>query len=176
VQALTWDAGVTIYVVRDSLAQVLKLLDQARAELALARIRAIPVRIYEPANGPLLIELNCQLTVAWWQAQQRIEVFQSVMQAATALHIAGPLHPTEHIPAIRGRARLVNKELSPRDRELLYLLTQGLSNKEIATRVGAKAQTIKNRLSVLYAMLGVNGRVQAVVMLNDTGLHLERAV
>jgi len=49
-------------------------------------------------------------------------------------------------------------ELSKREIEILRLLARGLENKEIAERLFAAEQTIKNSVSTLYAKLGVENR------------------
>ena len=50
-------------------------------------------------------------------------------------------------------------ELTRREIDILKLLVQGLENKEIADRLGAAEQTIKNGVSVIYTKLGVdNGK------------------
>jgi DNA-binding CsgD family transcriptional regulator len=57
--------------------------------------------------------------------------------------------------------------LSPRERQLLLLLTKGLSNKEIAWELGIKEQTVKNYLKPLYDKLGVHDRVSALLKLRS---------
>lgn len=53
--------------------------------------------------------------------------------------------------------------LSPREIEVLSLLAQGRSNKEIAQEMGISYQTVKNHLASLFRKLGVEDRTQAVV-------------
>jgi DNA-binding NarL/FixJ family response regulator len=50
--------------------------------------------------------------------------------------------------------------LEPQEVELLTLLHEGLSNKEIGERVGLAAATIKTRLNRLYKRFGVTSRLQ----------------
>ena len=52
--------------------------------------------------------------------------------------------------------------LTARERELLLLLGQGLSNKEIASDTGLTTNTVKFHLKNLYAKLGVGSRRTAV--------------
>jgi len=61
------------------------------------------------------------------------------------------------------------KELSPRERETLALLGEGLSNAQIAERLGISEKTVRNHLSHLFDKLGVWSRTQAVVFARDRG-------
>jgi RNA polymerase sigma factor (sigma-70 family) len=62
-------------------------------------------------------------------------------------------------------------ELSPRERETLSLLAGGLSNSEIAERLGISEKTVRNHLSHLFDKLGVWSRAQAIVFARDRGFR-----
>ena len=59
--------------------------------------------------------------------------------------------------------------LSPRERETLALLATGLSNAEIAERLGISEKTVRNHLSHLFDKLGVWSRAQAIVFARERG-------
>jgi len=59
--------------------------------------------------------------------------------------------------------------LSRRERETLALLADGLSNAEIAERLGISEKTVRNHLSNLFDKLGVWSRAQAIVFARDHG-------
>lgn len=59
--------------------------------------------------------------------------------------------------------------LSRRERETLGLLAEGLSNAQIAERLGISEKTVRNHLSHLFDKLGVWSRTQAVVFARDHG-------
>jgi pimeloyl-ACP methyl ester carboxylesterase/DNA-binding CsgD family transcriptional regulator len=61
--------------------------------------------------------------------------------------------------------------LSPREREILAQLTEGLSNAEIAERLGVSEKTVRNHLSHLFDKLGVWSRAQAIVFARDHGFR-----
>ncbi len=52
-------------------------------------------------------------------------------------------------------------DLSPRQRQILRLIAQGLSNEQIAERLFVAPSTIKTHINHLYAKLGVNNRAEA---------------
>lgn len=55
--------------------------------------------------------------------------------------------------------------LSPRQREVLTLMAEGLGRREIAHRMGLSPETVKNHLSMAYMRLGVTGHVGAFRLL-----------
>ena len=54
--------------------------------------------------------------------------------------------------------------LSPRELEILQSVTNGMSNKEIASRLGISQQTVKNHMTSILKKLNVQDRTQAAVM------------
>ena len=53
--------------------------------------------------------------------------------------------------------------LSPREMEILQLIAQGYSNKEIAHELGISRQTVKNHMTSILRKLSVNDRTQAAL-------------
>lgn len=58
-------------------------------------------------------------------------------------------------------------QLSNKEREILRLVGEGYSNKEIAAHVFMAEQTVKNYLSSIYSRLGVHDRAHAILMLKE---------
>ena len=59
--------------------------------------------------------------------------------------------------------------LTPREREVLALVGQGLSNAEIAERLVLSPLTAKTHVARLFAKLGARDRAQLVVAAYETG-------
>jgi len=61
-------------------------------------------------------------------------------------------------------------DLSVREREVLALLAQGLSNKELARALSVSENTVKTHLANLYAKLRVRRRTEALAAARRLGL------
>jgi pimeloyl-ACP methyl ester carboxylesterase/DNA-binding CsgD family transcriptional regulator len=61
--------------------------------------------------------------------------------------------------------------LSPREREVLALIAEGLGNAEIAERLTISEKTVRNHVSNLFDKLGVWTRAQAIVFAHDRGFR-----
>jgi pimeloyl-ACP methyl ester carboxylesterase/DNA-binding CsgD family transcriptional regulator len=61
--------------------------------------------------------------------------------------------------------------LSPREREVLVLITEGLGNAAIGDRLSISEKTVRNHLSNVFDKLGVWTRAQAIVFARDRGFR-----
>ena len=54
-------------------------------------------------------------------------------------------------------------ELTPREMEVLQLIAQGLSNKELANKLTISEKTVKTHLSSIFSKLHLSDRTQAAI-------------
>ena len=87
--------------------------------------------------------------------------------------LAGELAAPEWITPTGGRAdwQRTLTGLTPRQREILVLLCEGHSNKEIGLRSGLAEITVKMHVSAIFRFFGVANRTQAVVAARHAGLY-----
>jgi len=125
-------------------------------------------------------------------------VFQA-MQAGARGYLLKGADPEETVRAIRAVAsgeaifspkvaeRLINyfgqtnstssieifPQLTKREREILELLAQGLTNSAIAERLVLSPKTVRNHVSNIFSKLQVNDRSQAIIQARQAGMGKE---
>ncbi|MGZ8438815.1 MAG: response regulator [Candidatus Limnocylindrales bacterium] len=62
-------------------------------------------------------------------------------------------------------------ELTPREREVLELVAEGLSNAEIGGRLGLAEKTVKHYMTAILSKLEVGSRVEAALMAYKAGMR-----
>jgi ATP/maltotriose-dependent transcriptional regulator MalT len=81
---------------------------------------------------------------------------------STTPSTASPQTTSDASPLPVAAAPVGAPELSLREREVLQLLADGLSNKELARALSVSENTIKTHLANLYGKLGVGRRTEAL--------------
>ncbi len=71
---------------------------------------------------------------------------------------------------VRPPAAAPREPLTPREREVLALLAEGLANKAIAARLGISEHTAKFHVNGIFGKLGVESRAEAIVQAARMGL------
>ncbi len=93
-------------------------------------------------------------------SHRRVQSPELVRRAVQALDPAPSAHDTAAEPA-----------LGLREQQVLRLITDGLTNREIGARLGLAEKTVKNYVSALFAKLGMERRTQAAVYGAEHRLH-----
>lgn len=78
-------------------------------------------------------------------------------------------HPGAAAPQVAEDVARVNL-LTDRERDVLVLIAEGLSNADIGTRIHLSAGTVKDHVSSILTKLRVAGRVQAALLAERAGL------
>lgn len=147
--AVLWDAGHAAFLeeVPDG-PPVLALVEDAlaaRAALATGAAGAV-LRASEPAT-----------------------VCAALFAIAQGLTVS-PRGQSHRRPASQRRELATPEDFTPREREVLALLSEGLPNRAIAERLGISRHTVKFHVNALLQKLGVEGRTEAVVQAARLGL------
>lgn len=137
---------------------------QARIPLQRALALAEPegyVRLFADEGAPLARLLERER-----DAGGGMQTYLQRLQAAFATQLTA--HPASF--ALHPAA----EALTAREREVLRLIAEGLSNQELAARLHLSPQTVKVHTRNIYSKLGVASRTQAVARGRDLGF-LERS-
>jgi DNA-binding NarL/FixJ family response regulator len=105
------------------------------------------------------------------------DIASAIRAAAEGLSAVSPRVAVALVDSVRrsgptGASALAQPEpptLSPREREVLELLTQGCDNAEIGRRLYVSPSTVKHHVSKLMAKMGVHNRVQAATLAIRSG-------
>jgi len=73
-------------------------------------------------------------------------------------------------PFVADERRLEELGITPREHEILELIAQGMSNREIADKLFVSENTVKTHSSRVFDKLGAKRRTQAVQLGKDLGL------
>ena len=73
-------------------------------------------------------------------------------------------------PFVADQARIEALGITPRELEVLQLIAEGLSNKEMAERLFVSENTLKTHTSRVFVKLGASRRTQAVQFAKSQGV------
>jgi DNA-binding NarL/FixJ family response regulator len=74
------------------------------------------------------------------------------------------------VPPARDTDAGLPEPLSEREHEILYLLSSGLTNRQVAERLSLAEGTVKNYVTTILDKLGVQDRTQAAIRARELGL------
>jgi ATP/maltotriose-dependent transcriptional regulator MalT len=108
-------------------------------------------------------DLGSEDYAAAWDRGQSLDwegVFAALMDEALLEDVLeGNLRLSVHT---RAANRALPEPLTPRELEILHLITQGLSNDEIASDLVISVATVKKHITHIYGKLNVQRRAQAI--------------
>lgn len=119
-------------------------------------VHAYPTELYGGLVALIFTVVGIQLGLRWTQKKEAAAVREEAIR--------------EPAPFVRNTDQLKESGLTPRELEILGLIAEGLSNREIGERLFVSENTVKTHSSRVFEKLGVNRRVQAVQKGKDLGL------
>jgi LuxR family maltose regulon positive regulatory protein len=168
---------IDILLLQSLIYQKQSQIDKALATLKRAITLAEPGGFIRPFLdlGSEMVELLVLLSqrdVALEYITQILAAFPVGMKDETVLQVAdGADSSSATGNLIRGPSLSSFEPLTPRELDVLALLAQGLTNKEIAQRLVISPGTVKQHAYNLYQKLQVNNRQQAARKASDLGFR-----
>lgn len=131
------------------------------------RAPALPVVMLSGVRDPALVRATLDAGAAGFIPKSSIS---QVIIPALKLVLAGGVYvPAEIVSGAAGSARGV-PQLTARQREVLDLIVEGNSNKEIASTLQLSEPTVKGHVVAVFRALGVRTRTQAIAAATRMGL------
>jgi DNA-binding NarL/FixJ family response regulator len=100
----------------------------------------------------------------WWAEGRALSLDDAVALAQTEL--------TQDSPSVAASDRAAS--LTPRQLEVAVLVAQGLTNRQIATRLVVTERAVAAHIERILNRLGVGSRTQIAVWVSERGLVSER--
>lgn len=132
--------------------------------------------MYERASAPFeAAHARMGLARALAQQDNTKAALEHATAASTTLTRLGAAHAArradELVKRLGGRApNRRGGDLTTREAQVLALVAEGLSNRQIAERLVVSEHTVHRHLANIYQGLGVTSRAQAVAVAVDRGL------
>lgn len=94
------------------------------------------------------------------------DLVQAVRHVAVGLSMLDPAVTARVLARLRDRPPKdpLHQHLTPKEEQVLDLVAAGLTNRQIAARLGMAEKTVKNYVSILLSKLGVQSRTQAALL------------
>lgn len=147
------------------------------------------VLLYGLLGGVLIAGLKA-IEYRWLVVEHSVEIYGGLVAAVFAslgiwlgLKLTRPKETVVvrevMVPApssfVRDERKLESLGITPRELEILELIAEGLSNREIAERVHVSENTVKTHSSRVFDKLGARRRTQAVQMGREFRLIPDKA-
>jgi DNA-binding NarL/FixJ family response regulator len=137
------------------------------------RCRVLVLTTYD-TDADVIPAIKAGATGYLLKAARRDELFEAVRAAADNRTVFSPSIATHLFSEVRtpgaADSNRHDRQLSPRERDVLALVARGTTNRDIATALFISEATVKTHLTHLYAKLGVTDRAAAVAAAYERGI------
>jgi PAS domain S-box-containing protein len=103
---------------------------------------------------------------------QLFEAIETVMEDTSwfSRSVIEKLATVRSPPRSGGRTAEIG-DLTPREREVLGLISHGLADVDIALKLGLTRSTVRNHVATLYSKIGVHSRSSAIIWARERGIN-----
>jgi DNA-binding CsgD family transcriptional regulator len=119
-------------------------------------VRAYPTELYGGLVAVIFTAVGIYLGLRWTRPKEVVVVRE--------------VRVRDEGPFAVNTAKLKELGITPREHEILGLIAEGLSNREIGERLFVSENTVKTHSSRLFEKMGVSRRTQAVQQGKELGL------
>ncbi len=148
-----------------------------KQEVLRSKVNLKIIVVYAVAIALLIVLLNF-LEYFFWVRMHLFEAYATIVGLSTLAigvflgkKLRQPTPPKHENSTINAKQSL-EMAISKRELEVLLMLGQGKSNKEIAEALFVSTNTIKTHISSLFEKLDVKNRTQAIIVAKNQGILL----
>jgi DNA-binding NarL/FixJ family response regulator len=158
------DLGTTLRQARAGMVVIIDLNDDLRETASrIAELGAAVVLLTDDAEGVGQLLASGARCVLRRDCSGR-QLAAAVQAAAAGLTALEPetVQALSRLPLETIELEPGEEELTPRETEVLRMMTAGLSNREIASALGISEHTVKFHITSIFGKLGTSSRTEAV--------------
>lgn len=138
----------------------------ARIQAEMPEVRIVVLTTYDSDND-ILRAVEAGATGYLLKDTPREELLRAIHTAAAGQPLLAPTVAARLVAQLREPR---HEPLTPRETEVLALVAEGASNKEIAARLAISQATVKSHLIHIFGKLGVDDRTAAVTTALERGI------
>ena len=181
-EVLLDQAGHEIVGAAGNVASALDLLEHSEPEVALVDVRLPDGSGIELTRS--LLERDPRLSVILYTGDAGAEQLQEAMEAGASGYVLKTADLQELLEAVREVAeggRYIDprlpapqrpdrmSRLSPREREVMHLMAEGLTAERIGSRIDVSVETVRTHVRNAIRKLGARNRVHAIALALERG-------
>jgi DNA-binding CsgD family transcriptional regulator len=133
-------------------------------------VRAYPAEVYGGLVAVIFSALGLWFGLRWSRSREPQAAQEPPPPREVVVVKEVEVRVREDEPFSVDAGKLKELGITPREHQILGLIAEGLSNREIGERLFVSENTVKTHSSRLFDKLGVNRRVQAVQRGRELGL------